>query len=63
MQYDIQKAANEGNLEKINWILSKINKFDTQEKMPDWAMMCFGGFILLVTLGVGLLAFTWTSNG
>ena len=60
---EIQVAAKEGDLEKIKLTLSKINIIDKEEKESHWTNTLFGGFILFTTLGLGLLAFTWTADG
>ncbi|KAG0613952.1 hypothetical protein M758_6G140300 [Ceratodon purpureus] len=63
MQDTIEKAANEGDLEKIKSMLCKAHKSDVKENKLDWVTMFCGGFVLLMTLGLGLLAFIWTADG
>ncbi|XP_073395253.1 protein PHLOEM UNLOADING MODULATOR isoform X2 [Physcomitrium patens] len=64
---DIQKAAKDGNLEKITYMLNKVstaNKDNEQkDKVSYWFTMLLGCFVLFMTLGLGLLTFTWTANG
>lgn len=60
---DIQKAAKEGDLEKIRAMLSKVDKAGLEEKVSERTLFIFGAAILLTTLGLGLLAFTWTADG
>lgn len=60
---DIQKAAKEGDLEKIRSILSQTSKAGTEEKLSERQLLLAGGFILLLTLGLGLLAFVLTADG
>lgn len=63
MEDDIHKAAKEGDLEKIRSMLSKFNKTGKEQKESHWSNTISGGFILFITLGIGLLAFTWTADG
>lgn len=59
----IQKAAKEGDLEKIRSILSQTSKAGTDEKLSGRVLLFTGVFLLSITLGVGLLAFLLTSDG
>jgi len=63
MEDDFQKAAKEGDLEKIRSMLSKFNKTGKEKNESHWSNTISGGFILFITLGIGLLAFTWTADG
>ena len=60
---EIQKAAKEGDLEKIRSILNRSSKVGAEEKLSGRTLLFFGGFILFMTLSLGLLAFTLTSDG
>lgn len=60
---DLQKAAGEGDLERIRSMLSNVNRTGKEEKQSHWTNMLSGGFILFITLSLGLLAFTWTADG
>jgi len=63
MEDDLQKAAEEGDLETIRSMLSKFNRIGKEVKEPHWSNTMSVGFILFITLGIGLLAFTWTMDG
>lgn len=60
---DIQKAAKEGDLDKIRSMLTKVDKAGKEEKLSDTVLYIFGGGILFTTLSLGLLAFVWTADG
>ena len=63
MQDDIQKAAFKGDLEEVKLILSKTNQLEEEKKMSTWVVMFLGGFMLLMTLGLGLLILVWIEDG
>ncbi|CAK9196290.1 unnamed protein product [Sphagnum troendelagicum] len=60
---DIQKAAKEGDLEKVRSMLNRVDKAGKEEKISDTTLYTFGGIIIFATLSLGLLAFTWTADG
>jgi hypothetical protein len=60
---DIQKAAKEGDPEKVQSMLNRVDKAGKEEKILDTTLYTFGGIIIFATLSLGLLAFTWTADG
>ncbi len=63
---DIQKAAKEGDLDKIRSMLNKISKVGKIQNTPTMSNITSyvsGGIIILITLSLGLLLLSWTANG
>ncbi len=63
---DIQKAAKEGDLDKIRSMLNKISmvgKIQNTPTMSNITSYVSGGIIILITLSLGLLLLSWTANG
>lgn len=61
---ELQKAAKEGDVERIRSILSRASAAAGEEKsMAGTALLLSAGLTLFVTLGLGLLAFVLTSDG
>ncbi len=66
VEEDIQKAAKEGDLDKIRSMLNKISKVGKIQNTPtmsDITSYVSGGVIILITLSLGLLLLSWTANG
>jgi hypothetical protein len=66
VEEDIQKAAKEGDLDKIRSMLNKISKVGKIQNTPtmsDITSYVSGGIIILITLSLGLLLLSWTANG
>lgn len=66
VERDIQKAAKEGDLDKIRSMLNKISKVGKIPNTPTMSSITSyvsGGIIILITLSLGLLLLSWTANG
>lgn len=62
LEDELQVAAKVGDLERVRSLLSK-NTEACEEKNKGSHWTFSGGCILIFTLGIGLLAFTWTADG
>jgi hypothetical protein len=66
VERDIQKAAKEGDLDKIRSMLNKISnvgKIQNTPTMSNITSYVSGGIIISITLSLGLLLLSWTANG
>lgn len=57
------QAAKDADLEKIRDLLKQVNDPIQSQKPTKRALWGFATFVIIFSLGIGLLAFTWTADG
>uniref|UniRef100_A0A0D6R6F4 Sphingomyelin synthase-like domain-containing protein n=1 Tax=Araucaria cunninghamii TaxID=56994 RepID=A0A0D6R6F4_ARACU len=57
------QAAKDADLDKVRELLNQVDNPIQGQKPTKWALWGFATFIIIFSLGIGLLAFTLTSNG
>eukprot|EP01018_Ginkgo_biloba_P018523 Gb_00668 [translate_table: standard] len=57
------QAAKDADVEKVRELLKEAENPYQDQKPTKWALWGFASFVIIFSLGIGLLAFTWTADG